>query len=135
MKTNDPFSEQVLQKTLSAVRYEKRHKKQQRAGLTICLLAGALTLLHNFNPPHSTEESPQIVGAPEPEKTRMESIFFSTAAQEKSYTTVSTKDRIVQINYITTEELSAMLGDTPYGIYKTKSGKLRFWFSAIAAGN
>jgi anti-sigma-K factor RskA len=131
MTNNEHFSEQVLEQTLAAVRYEKRRRGQRRAGLAVCLLAVSLAMLLR---PVSDEEV--VIAVDQDVNSGPKNlVVFSTKSKclpENRVTYFSTRDSGLELTYISTEEMSDMLGDIPHGFYKTGDGKTHFWSSALA---
>ena len=118
---------------------KRRRKRARRAGFAVCLLAGILVFC--FAPTGSVwrvwENITQIQDSL-PDRAPIRAVIVSAASStdlDKRYTVFSTKDYVVKVNHITTEEMNVMLGDVPHGIYTTQTGELRFWSTALAVGS
>jgi hypothetical protein len=131
MKNNEQFSEQVLEQTLAAVRHEKQRRFQRRAGIAVGLLAVSLTLLLKSVP----NDEKGIAADPDLSSRPENLVVFSTASSkspEGAVTVFSTRDSVVEVTYISTDEVNEMLGDIPHAFYQTADGKMHFWSSTLA---
>ena len=130
MKSNDHFSEQVLEQTLRAVRHGKRRRTQHRAALAVCVIATSLTVFFRQQPDNEVKT---LAYAPKPESPEAKNpVVFSTASINVSMTVFSTRDSAVEVTHINTDEMSAILAETPHGFYETTNGQTHLWLPLLA---